>query len=90
MTKFIKKLMLSVLTLLTMLFCGMGAACTAEPVSIILIEKFYRPDVILNQQFDVIDVLENYNAKIDDHVVLKRESWWKEAVQTRRFGYNSN
>ena len=35
-------------------------------------------------------ILENYNAKIDDHVVLKRESWWKESLQSRRFGYNSN
>ena len=35
-------------------------------------------------------ILENYNAKIDDHIVLKRESWWKEALQSRRFGYNSN
>lgn len=35
-------------------------------------------------------ILENYNAKIDDHVVLKRESWWKETLQSRLFGYNSN
>ena len=35
-------------------------------------------------------ILENYNAKIDDHVVLKRESWWKDALQSRQFGYNAN
>ena len=35
-------------------------------------------------------ILENYNAKIDDHVVLQRESWWKETLQSRQFGYNSN
>lgn len=35
-------------------------------------------------------ILENYNAKIDDKVVLKRESWWKDTLQSRRFGYNSN
>ncbi|MGT2803179.1 GIY-YIG nuclease family protein [Streptococcus henryi] len=35
-------------------------------------------------------VLENYNAKVDDHFVLSRESWWKEALQTRKFGYNDN
>lgn len=35
-------------------------------------------------------ILENYNAKIDDHVVLERESWWKETLQSRQFGYNSN
>lgn len=35
-------------------------------------------------------ILENYNAKVDDHIILERESWWKETLQTRKFGYNSN
>ena len=35
-------------------------------------------------------ILENYNAKVDDRVILERESWWKETLQTRIFGYNSN
>lgn len=35
-------------------------------------------------------ILENYNAKVDDHIILERESWWKETLQTRDFGYNSN
>lgn len=35
-------------------------------------------------------ILENFNAKVDDHVVLRRESWWKETLQSRKFGYNSN
>jgi len=35
-------------------------------------------------------ILENYNAKVDDHIILERESWWKETLQTRRYGYNSN
>lgn len=35
-------------------------------------------------------ILENYNAKVDDNVILERESWWKETLQTRTFGYNSN
>ena len=26
-------------------------------------------------------VLENYNGKIDDKFVLKRESWWKESFK---------
>lgn len=42
------------------------------------------------KQYFQYAILENYNAKIDDHAVLKRESWWKEALQSRRFGYNSN
>lgn len=35
-------------------------------------------------------ILENYNAKVDDHVILDRESWWKETLQSRKFGYNDN
>lgn len=35
-------------------------------------------------------ILENYNGKIDDKLVLQRESYWKEALQSRQFGYNSN
>ena len=35
-------------------------------------------------------ILENYNARVDDHVILDRESWWKETLQSRVFGYNSN
>lgn len=35
-------------------------------------------------------ILENYNAKVDDKVILRRESWWKETLQSKRFGYNSN
>lgn len=35
-------------------------------------------------------ILENYNAKVDDHVILKRESYWKEVLKSREFGYNSN
>ena len=35
-------------------------------------------------------ILENYNSKIDDNVILARESWWKEILQTRKYGYNDN
>lgn len=42
------------------------------------------------KQYFQYSILENYNAKIDDHVVLKRESWWKDTLQSRRFGYNAN
>ena len=42
------------------------------------------------QQHFQYSILENYNARIDDHVVLKRESWWKETLQSRKVGYNDN
>lgn len=35
-------------------------------------------------------ILENYNSKIADNVILMRESWWKDVLQTRKFGYNDN
>ncbi len=35
-------------------------------------------------------ILENYNAKIDDKIVLSRESHWKEVLHSREFGYNQN
>ena len=35
-------------------------------------------------------ILENFNARVDDEYVLKRESYWKEVLQSRKFGYNSN
>lgn len=35
-------------------------------------------------------LLENYNSKVDDHFILKRESWWKDTLLTRQFGYNDN
>ena len=53
-------------------------------------------ELIQEKGFDYVkqhfqySILENYNAKIDDHVVLKRETWWKDTLQSRRFGYNAN
>ncbi len=35
-------------------------------------------------------ILENYNARMDDNYVLERESWWKETLQSKKWGYNSN
>lgn len=35
-------------------------------------------------------ILENYNAKVDDKIILGRESWWKETLCSRIFGYNKN
>lgn len=35
-------------------------------------------------------ILENYNAKIQDEDILRRENWWKETLHTRTFGYNDN
>ena len=42
------------------------------------------------QKYFQYSILENYNARIDDHVVLKREAWWKDTLHSRQFGYNAN
>ena len=42
------------------------------------------------QKYFQYSLLENYNGKIDDHFVLSRESWWKEALKSREFGCNTN
>ena len=37
-------------------------------------------------------ILEIYKSTIEDSIIIKRESWWKEILLTRdkRFGYNDN
>jgi hypothetical protein len=35
-------------------------------------------------------ILENYNARVDKHIILERESWWKETLGRRAFGLNAN
>lgn len=42
------------------------------------------------QKYFQYSILENYNSKVDKHIILERESWWKEVLKSREFGYNSN
>lgn len=35
-------------------------------------------------------IIENFNAKVDDAYVLQREAYWKDVLQTKKFGYNKN
>ena len=53
-------------------------------------------ELVKKQGFDYVkenfqySILENYNARMDDEYILKRESWWKETLCTRTHGYNKN
>jgi len=53
-------------------------------------------ELVQSKGFDYIkenfqySVLENYDARMDDKYILKRESWWKETLCSRAHGYNSN
>lgn len=42
------------------------------------------------QNYFQYSILENYNSTISDELILERESWWKEVLKTRIFGYNAN
>lgn len=42
------------------------------------------------KKYFVYSILENYNARVDDSYILKRENWWKETLLSREFGYNAN
>lgn len=37
--------------------------------------------------FSILDI---FKASIDDSTIISRESWWKEVLLTRKFGYNNN
>lgn len=40
-----------------------------------------------NFRFSILDI---YKSTTDDKTIIDRENWWKEVLQTRRFGYNDN
>jgi len=43
------------------------------------IQKYFR--------YSILDI---FKAKYTDAEIIERESWWKNILQTRRFGYNAN
>ncbi len=40
-----------------------------------------------NFSYSILDI---YKSTIDDNIILKRETWWKNTLLTRKFGYNKN
>ena len=53
-------------------------------------------DLVKQDGFDYIKenfqyaILENYNARVNDEIILQRENWWKNVLASRKFGYNAN
>lgn len=53
-------------------------------------------EIVATHGFDYVkenfqySILENYNARMDDGYILKREAWWKDTLKTREFGLNKN
>jgi len=40
-----------------------------------------------NFSYSILDI---YKSTTDDVVIIERENWWKEVLQSRKFGYNRN
>lgn len=40
-----------------------------------------------NFKYSILDI---YKSTTDDQLILERENWWKEILQSRKFGYNEN
>lgn len=40
-----------------------------------------------NFRFSILDI---FKSTVDKETIIQRESWWKETLQTRKFGYNLN
>lgn len=55
-----------------------------------LIELVKEKGIEYIKKYFQYSILENYNMRTDDDYVLQRESWWKEILQSRKFGYNAN
>jgi len=41
----------------------------------------------INFKYSILDI---FKSTIDDKTIIERESWWKNILQTRQFGYNKN
>ncbi len=40
-----------------------------------------------NFRYAILDI---YKSTTDDQIIIDRENWWKEVLQSRKFGYNEN
>lgn len=42
------------------------------------------------KQFFTYSILDIYKSSTDDQIIIDREQWWKQVLQSRQFGYNEN
>ena len=73
MIKKLKKICLCFIVGVLSLFGAVACNESDEELSIVLVEELYREEVILNQEFDVLDVVENYNEDWDYKIT---ECFW--------------
>lgn len=41
----------------------------------------------INFRYSILDI---FKSTVDDKYIISRESWWKEILLSRKFGYNKN
>ena len=51
------------------------------------LKKFDFDYIKKNFRYSILDI---YKKTTDDQIIIDRESWWKEVLQSRTYGYNKN
>jgi len=51
------------------------------------LKKISKEHICKNFEFSILDI---FKATTDDHLIIKREGWWKNVLKTREHGYNEN
>ena len=51
------------------------------------LKKLHFNYIKKNFKYSILDI---YKSTTDDQIIIERESWWKEVLQSRKFGYNEN
>ncbi|WP_173911491.1 GIY-YIG nuclease family protein [Acinetobacter sp. Marseille-Q1618] len=51
------------------------------------LKKLSKDYIEENFRYSILDI---FKSKTDDQIILSRESWWKNILLTRKFGYNAN
>ena len=55
-----------------------------------LLELFNKEGPDYFKRYFKYSIIENFNANTDHDYIIKRESYWKEVLDTRKHGYNKN
>jgi hypothetical protein len=58
---------------------GHGGNLGLKPLAFDHIQRHFK--------YSILDI---YKSTTDDQIIINRESWWKEVLQSRQFGYNEN
>lgn len=51
------------------------------------LKKLDFDDIKKSFKFSILDI---FKSTIDDQIIIEREKWWKEVLNTQKFGYNKN